>query len=91
MQAWWDALDILGKAFALIAIPSTLILVIQTILMFIGMGNDGDADGADTDVDDAGDMDADADGDGGGERAADQRGDQQHDGKLSHCSILHLS
>ena len=48
MQAWWDALDILGKAFALIAIPSTLILVIQTILMFIGIGSGADgADGAD--------------------------------------------
>lgn len=47
MQAWWDALDILGKTFALIAIPSTLILVIQTVLMFIGIGSGGTADGAD--------------------------------------------
>ncbi len=49
MQAWWDALDILGKVFALIAIPSTLILIVQTIMMFIGIGSDGaDADaGAD--------------------------------------------
>lgn len=45
MQAWWDALDLLGKIFALIAIPSTLILIVQTILMFIGLGSDGaDAD-----------------------------------------------
>jgi len=48
MQAWWDALDILGKIFALIAIPSTLVLIVQTILMFIGIGGDGaDALGAD--------------------------------------------
>ncbi len=49
MQVWWDALDLLGKIFALIAIPSTLILIVQTILMFIGLGSDAaDADvGAD--------------------------------------------
>ena len=50
MQAWWDALDILGKIFALIAIPSTLILIVQTIMMFIGIGGD-----------DVGDVDIDAD------------------------------
>lgn len=50
MQAWWDALDLLGKVFALIAIPSTLILVVQTVLMFIGLGGDGGID-ADIDVD----------------------------------------
>ena len=52
MQAWWDALDILGKTFALIAIPSTLILVVQTILMFIGIGSEGAADAADADMPD---------------------------------------
>lgn len=52
MQAWWDALDLLGKVFALIAIPSTLILVVQTILMFIGIGGD---DGLDADMDFDGD------------------------------------
>ncbi len=51
MQAWWDALDILGKVFALIAIPSTLILIVQTILMFIGIG--GEADGVSVDASDA--------------------------------------
>lgn len=52
MQAWWDALDLLGKVFALIAIPSTLILIVQTILMFIGIGAD---DGSDVDIDFDGD------------------------------------
>ncbi len=58
MQAWWDALDVLGKIFALIAIPSTLILVVQTVLLFLGIGGEG----ADTDIDtgidaDIGDVD----------------------------------
>ncbi len=48
MQAWWDALDILGKTFALIAIPATLILIVQTIMMFIGIGSDSDASGGDS-------------------------------------------
>ena len=47
MQAWWDALDILGRVFALVAIPSTFIMVVQTILMFIGIADNG----ADVDVD----------------------------------------
>ena len=60
MQAWWDGLDLLGKVFALIAIPSTLILVVQTVLMFIGLGSDGadgdiGADGADDVPDDISD------------------------------------
>ena len=50
MQAWWDALDVLGKIFALIAIPSTLILVVQTILMFLGLGGDGGADAVGEDI-----------------------------------------
>ena len=50
MQAWWDALDILGKVFALLAIPSTLIMVIQTILMFVGIGDESSID-ADIDAD----------------------------------------
>lgn len=55
MQSWWDALDILGKFFALIAIPSTLILIVQTILMFVGGASDGAdacADAPDVDMPD---------------------------------------
>ena len=43
MQAWWEALDVLGKIFALIAIPSTLIMIVQTVLMFIGFGGESDS------------------------------------------------
>ena len=48
-------MDLAGQIFALIAIPSTLVLVIQTLLLFFGFGDD------DIDVD-GGDLDGDIDG-----------------------------
>ena len=43
---WWNTLDLALQVFYCIAIPSTLVLVIQTVLMFIGLddGADGDFD-----------------------------------------------
>ena len=49
MIEWWNSLDIILQVFYCIAIPSTLVLLIQTILMFIGMGEDVDGD-VDTDA-----------------------------------------
>lgn len=46
MLAWWEALSTLERIFAYIAIPSTVVLVIQTILLLIGLGNHGVADGS---------------------------------------------
>jgi membrane protein implicated in regulation of membrane protease activity len=65
MTAWWDALGALEKFFYYIAIPSTLVLVIQFILSVIGLtGNsDIDAGDADGDVDFDGDVDGDIEGD----------------------------
>jgi hypothetical protein len=41
-------MDLVGQIFALIAIPSTLVLVVQTILLLVGIGGDDlDADGVD--------------------------------------------
>lgn len=45
MIGWFNSLDTLQRVFTLIAIPSTVILLIQTILFFFGLGSDGDADG----------------------------------------------
>ena len=45
MIQWWNSLDTFARIYAFIAIPSTLVLVVQTILLMIGM-NDGD-DGLD--------------------------------------------
>ena len=51
MIQWWNNLEVVQQVFALIAIPSTLIMVIQTILLVIGMAGDADVD-VDVDVDD---------------------------------------
>lgn len=47
---WWNSLDLALQIFYCIAIPATLVLLIQTFLMFIGIG-DGDADFNAPDVD----------------------------------------
>ena len=44
---WWDSLGLVTQIFYCIAVPSTLILLIQTILMFIGFGEDADGAGDD--------------------------------------------
>jgi len=44
MLNWWNELLLAQQIFALIAIPSTLILAIQTILLLLGIGDDADAD-----------------------------------------------
>lgn len=40
---WWNAMGIATQVFYCIAIPSTLLLLIQTVLMFIGFGEDADS------------------------------------------------
>lgn len=42
--AWWNALGLASQIFYCIAIPATLILLIQTVMLFLGLD---DADGAD--------------------------------------------
>lgn len=63
MGAWWTGLDTIHQVFYLLAIPSTVILLLQTILLLFGVGNghDADTDGADADVNT--DFDSSADGD----------------------------
>ncbi|MBE6680349.1 MAG: hypothetical protein E7598_07505, partial [Ruminococcaceae bacterium] len=41
---FWNSLDFATQVFYCIAIPSTLLLLIQTVLMFIGIGNDADGE-----------------------------------------------
>ncbi len=57
---WWNALELVTQIFYCIAIPATLILVIQTVLMFFGF-DDGDAD-VDFDLDADTDIELDVDG-----------------------------
>lgn len=76
MAAWWDALSLLQQIFIAVAVPATVILFIQTILMLFGLGSGGDSDaefsdtsglddvdgGTDTDFDHDNDFDSDTDG-----------------------------
>lgn len=61
MDAWWEALSILQKVLYCIAIPATLVLIIQTVLVIMGFG-DG-AGGADFNPSDTSGLDLDAAGD----------------------------
>ncbi len=49
MTQWWNELSNLQQLFYYCAIPSTIVLFIQTLLSIIGLGNDTDID-ADIDV-----------------------------------------
>lgn len=65
MIAWWNNMDLIGQIFALIAIPATLVLLIQTIMVLFGGGDDMD-DGIDL----TGDGEIDTPGNGGGDGMA---------------------
>ncbi len=53
MFEWWNSLGLAAQVFYCIAIPSTLVLVIQTIMMFLGFSEEGDG-ADDIDIDDDG-------------------------------------
>jgi len=56
---WWNNLDGITKAYWVIAVPATLIFLIQMMLLMFGFDvDDADADGGD--VHDGGDVDGDA-------------------------------
>jgi membrane protein implicated in regulation of membrane protease activity len=72
MTDWWEGLTALEQVFYYCAIPATIILVIQTLLSILGIGNgDGDVD-FDSDVD--GDTSIDSDFDGAAGTAAESTG-----------------
>lgn len=81
MQAWWEGIGLIQQVLYCIAIPSTLVLILQMILSMMGGANDGGVDVSDTSgLDMPGEMDVDAafDADLGGE-ACDVCG-EVHDG-----------
>lgn len=51
----WNSLSSLQQVFCCFALPATLVLIIQTVLLLVGLGSDSDAD---FDGDDAGFTDA---------------------------------
>lgn len=66
MIEFWNGLILAQKIFFCIAVPSTMLLIIQIIMMFVGLGGHGDADadaGDGVDLDGDGIPDTDADGD----------------------------
>lgn len=44
---WWNELTSLQQIFAAIAIPATMVMIIQFVLFIFGLGQDGDAGGFD--------------------------------------------
>ena len=62
--AWWNALGLAVQIFYCIAIPATLVLVIQTVLMFFGFDDDVEMedglfdDLSDTDLNDVADLES---------------------------------
>ena len=46
MQTWWDALSAIEKVFWIIAIPSSVIFIIQMVLSFTGLGGGATDPGA---------------------------------------------
>ena len=59
MNAWWEALSTLQKSLYCIALPATLVRVLQTVLVIMGFG-DG-ADGLDFNPSDTSGLDLDGD------------------------------
>lgn len=64
MIQWWNSLDTFARVYAIIAVPSTLILIVQTILLFLGVGVDDDG------IDLTGNDQIDTPGDGGADGLA---------------------
>ena len=63
MAAWWQSLTTLEHVLLYIAVPATLILILQTVLLLVGGAFDGDGE-VDGDLDADFDGGADVDGDG---------------------------
>lgn len=56
MLVWWESLSLASQIFACVAIPATIVLLIQTVLMLVGIGLE--ADGGDIAIGDSVDADA---------------------------------
>ena len=89
MRTWWEALTLLERVFAAVAIPATLLLLIQFVMTLIGLGgHDGDLDADGDGAPDLMDLDGDGvpdgmdlDGDGVPDIALDGDGDGLPDGE----------
>lgn len=59
MAEWWESLSTLLRVLYCIAVPATLVLLLQTILSISGFGDDGDVNLSDTSGIDMGGTDVD--------------------------------
>jgi len=49
---WWSGLELIQQIFVCVAVPATILLIVQIILLLIGFGGDSDIDSStDTDAD----------------------------------------
>ena len=88
MVAWWESLTALERVFAYAAIPSTVLLLVQTILLMTGVIGQQDSDTEmDSDVSGLGSAesgsDVDLDADGSPDMPLDS-GHSEHTGHVSH-------
>ncbi len=52
MLEWWDGLQLIQQIFVCVALPATVLMIIQIILLLVGIGGESDFDsGTDADVD----------------------------------------
>lgn len=71
-SAWWNGLKLVEQILYCIAVPASLILIIQTVIMLIGLGSGGEGfNPSDTSGLDAPDLDTDAGFGGAGDIDAD--------------------
>ena len=49
MFEWWSDLSGTAQIFYCFAVPSTLVLLVQTVMLFLGLGDDADIDAPDFD------------------------------------------
>lgn len=85
---WWDGLTLLQQCFAVVAIPATVILVLQTVLLLFGLGGH-DADHGEVDADHDLDHDMDHDFDHDVDHDFDHDHDFNHDHDLDHDHDAH--
>lgn len=90
MTAWWNALSALQQVFYLLAIPGTLILVLQTLLLLFGLGSHSGDHDQDVTFDHDQDATFDHDQDAAFDHDQDTVCDHDHDAGADHAGGLRL-
>jgi len=86
---WWENLGLLGRIFACSAVPMTVVMILQFILLIIGVGFGSESDGdveVDSDVDTGFDSDSEAGLAGNIEYGIDSNGDSDGDAGIGEIS-----